>query len=86
VGQEQQYHERPVMERSGFLYRLIRYGYGGNIYDACAGPHTGTRTEAQYVSDTVDTSTPVEANPPWCAPKAAGDTANIIGGSLSDLQ
>lgn len=60
--------------------------YGGGIYDACAGPHTGARTEAQYVSDTVDTSTPVEANPPWCAPKSAGNTANITAGSVSDLQ
>lgn len=60
--------------------------YGVDIYDACAGPHTGTRTEAQYVSDTVDTSTPVEANPPWCAPKSAGDIANITGGSVSDFQ
>ncbi|MGB4574000.1 MAG: hypothetical protein WBI79_03255, partial [Kiritimatiellia bacterium] len=60
--------------------------YKGCTYDACVGPHTGTKTEAQYVADTVDTSTPAEANPPWCAPKSAGDIANIIGGSVSNLQ
>lgn len=53
--------------------------YGGSIYDACAGPHTGTRTEVQYVSDTVDSSTPAEA-------AVAGDTTDISAGAVTDLQ
>ncbi len=54
--------------------------YGENIYDATAGPHTGTRTEAQYVTDTVDSSTQAEADYP------AGDTTDISPGSVSDIQ
>jgi len=62
--------------------------YGGNIYDACAGPHTGTKSEAQYVAETVDTSAPLEANPPLEAfiGKNAGDTANITSGNIADIQ
>ncbi|MGI6303917.1 MAG: hypothetical protein ACOX52_23140 [Verrucomicrobiota bacterium] len=65
-------------DRSGFGNHAFAK-YGGNIYDACAGPHTGTRTEAQYVSDTVDSSTPAEA-------AVAGDTTDINPGAVTDLQ
>ena len=65
-------------DRSGFGNHAFAK-YGGNIYDACAGPHTGTRIEAQYVSDTVDSSTPAEA-------AVAGDTTDISPGAVTDLQ
>ena len=44
--------------------------YGGMVYDACAGPTTGSQTEAAYVASTIDHSTSAEA-------AAAGDTSNI---------
>ncbi|MBU1692376.1 MAG: hypothetical protein KKC51_00260 [Verrucomicrobia bacterium] len=60
---------------------------GGYVFDACAGPAIGTQTESQYVSDTVDTSTPAEAaGPPWFAPRVAGDPSNISSGAVTDIQ
>ncbi|MDD5676695.1 MAG: hypothetical protein PHW60_01730 [Kiritimatiellae bacterium] len=53
--------------------------FGGNVFDACAGPNVGTRTEAQYVSDAVDTSTPAEA-------AVAGTTSNISSGAVTDIR
>ncbi|MGD9780657.1 MAG: lamin tail domain-containing protein [Kiritimatiellia bacterium] len=53
--------------------------YGGYVFDACAGPVIGTRTEAQYVSDTIDVSTPAEA-------AVAGVTSNISYGAVTDIQ
>lgn len=44
--------------------------YGGMVYDACAGPTTGSQTEAAYVASTIDHSTSAEA-------AAAGDTSDI---------
>ncbi len=64
--------------RSGFGNHAFTV-FGGYVYDACAGPQTGTRTETQYVSDTVDASTPAEAF-------VAGDTSNISSGAVTDLQ
>ena len=40
------------------------------VYDACAGPATGSQTEAAYVASTIDHSTPAEA-------AVAGDTSDI---------
>ena len=42
-------------------------------------PHLGTHTEAQYVSDTIDSSTPAEA-------AVAGDTTDISPGAVTNLQ
>jgi hypothetical protein len=66
------------LTRSAFWNHMFtRYGSSSNVYDAGAGPSTGTRAEAQYVSDTVDTSTSGELNPSgW--PSPAGDPANIV--------
>lgn len=44
--------------------------YDGMVYDACAGPATGSQTEAAYVASTIDHSTPAEA-------AEAGDTSDI---------
>ena len=48
----------------------IRELHGGMVYDACAGPTTGSQTEAAYVASTIDHSTSAEA-------AAAGDTSDI---------
>ena len=66
----------PVRSRFGNHAFTLLDGY---VFDACAGPHLGTRTEAQYVSDTVDSSTPAEA-------AVAGDTSNISSGAVTDLK
>ncbi|MDR0932134.1 MAG: hypothetical protein LBM70_03835 [Victivallales bacterium] len=35
--------------------------YAGKVFDACAGPATGSQTEATYVASAIDRSTPIEA-------------------------
>jgi len=64
--------------RKGFGNHAFN-AYDGFIFDACAGPSIGTKTAAQYVSDTVDESTPAEA-------AAAGTVANISLGAITDIQ
>lgn len=53
--------------------------FRGNIYDATTGPNTGTRSEAQYVSDIIDTSTEPEE-------EEAGDRTDIQTGGVSNVQ
>ena len=53
--------------------------YGGNIYDACAGPHTGSCTEAQYLSTVIDKSTKREE-------AFAGTVTNIHSVALIGLK
>ena len=53
--------------------------YAGNIFDACAGPYLGTQTEAQYVSDTIDTTT---ANNSY----STGTVSNIISGAINQIK
>jgi hypothetical protein len=64
--------------RSGFGNHAFT-SFGGYVFDSCAGPHLGTRTETQYVADTVDSSTPAEA-------AVAGATSNIVSGAVMDIQ
>ncbi len=66
----------PVRSRFGNHAFTLLDGY---VFDACAGPHLGTRTEAQYVADTVDRSTPAEA-------AFAGGTTNISSGAVTDFK
>ncbi len=64
----------------------VRTGFGnhaftkfsGNIYDACAGPQTGSQTEATYVNNVIDISTQAEAN-------VAGSTSNISSGAVTSI-
>ena len=53
--------------------------FGGYVFDACAGPETGTRTEAQYISTVIDTSTTTEAN-------AAGSLSDIVSGNVLQIK
>lgn len=64
-------------DRSGFGNHAFAK-YGGKIYDACVGPYTGIRTEAQYVSDNIDSSIPAEAT-------VAGDIPDINTGLVTGL-
>ena len=50
--------------------KLSNLGERRMVYDACAGPATGSQTEAAYVASTIGHSTPAEA-------AAAGDTSDI---------
>ena len=49
--------------------------FNGMVFDACAGPTKGNRTIDQYISDTIDTSTPAEAS-------SAGNFVDVHGCSL----
>jgi hypothetical protein len=46
---------------------------GPNVYDATAGPHTGTETVAQYIANTIDVSGKA------CHAAAAGKANNVKG-------
>lgn len=50
--------------------------YDGLIYDACAGPYTGT-PEATYLASTIDRSTSLEVYDPRYG-QVAGDAADIV--------
>lgn len=43
---------------------------GGTVLDACAGPHIGTKTVAQYIQNAIDTNYPKD---PRCTPGTAKD-------------
>jgi hypothetical protein len=38
---------------------------GYNIYDACAGPHTGSESGAQYCANAIDTTTTIYSYKKW---------------------
>jgi len=52
--------------------------YQGYIYDATAGANVGSRSESQYVMDTIDRTPAPEAT-------AAGNVSNIQQGTVTDL-
>ena len=63
--------------RSGFGNHAFAV-FNGYVFDACAGPALGTQTEAQYMSDTIDTAT---ANKLY----ATGTVSDIISGAIDHV-
>jgi hypothetical protein len=56
--------------RRPFLNHAFCVTPAGMVLDACAGPHTGTKTVAQYIQNAIDTNYPAD---PRCTPGTAKD-------------
>ena len=51
----------------------------GKVDDATGGPYLGTDTEAQYINNAIDKSTPAEA-------ASAGDVGDISDGNVTGIE
>lgn len=68
-------------DRSGFGNHAFVAVGSGNILDACAGPHTGSETPAQYVTASIDTTPTLYGS--GFRPGTAGDI--IPGAGVTDV-
>ena len=66
------------MQRTGFGNHAFA-AFNGYVFDACAGPALGTQTEAQYISDTIDTSTTNKLY-------ATGTVSDIVTGAINQIK